>query len=93
MPYLANRAAAALKLRGQAHLRQAIEDCRVAMAVEPTYVKAYVRSAEAHFLMGEPQTVLLAMDLYEKALRLDPTNRHIESALENVRMTYSSDYA
>ena len=30
--YLGNRAAAALKLRGQAHLRQAVDDCRQACA-------------------------------------------------------------
>ena len=93
VPYLANRAAAALKLRGQAHLRQAIDDCKMAMSLEPTYVKAYVRSAEAHFAMGEPQTVLLAIDLYEQALRLDPGNQSVEHALERVRMIFQSDYA
>lgn len=93
VPYLANRAAAALKLRGQAHLRQAIDDCKMAMALEPNHVKSYLRSAEAHYLMGEPQTVLMAIELYEKALRLEPGNQAIESALERVRMIFQSDYA
>ena len=42
--YYGNRAAAALKLRGQSHLRQAVDDCKLACALEPTYVKGFVRS-------------------------------------------------
>jgi tetratricopeptide (TPR) repeat protein len=91
--YLGNRAAAALKLRGQAHLRQAVEDCTRACALDPSYVKGYVRSAGAHLAMGEPHTVQLAIELYERARQLDPTDRSIEHALENARMLYASDYA
>ena len=90
--YYGNRAAAALKLRGQSHLRQAVEDCRVACSLDPTYVKGYVRSAEAHFAMGEPHTVKIAVEMYESALQLEPTNRTIVHALEHVRMIYQSDY-
>ena len=91
--YYGNRAAAALKLRGQTHLRQAVDDCKMAVYLNPAYVKGYTRSAEAHFAMGEVHTVRMAIELYEQALKLDPTNRAIQHALENVRMVYSSDYA
>lgn len=91
--YYGNRAAAALKLRGQEHLRQAVYDCREACALDPNYVKGYVRSAEAHLLMGEPHTVRIAIEMYEKALRLEPDNRSIEAGLERVKMIFESDYA
>ena len=91
--YYGNRAAAALKLRGQVHLRQAVEDCQRACALDPEYIKGYCRSAEAHFAMGEPHTVQIAIEMYERALRLDPGNEVLLQKLENVRMIYSSDYA
>ena len=91
--YYGNRAAAALKLRGPPHLRQAAEDCKRACMLDPTYVKGYVRGAEAHLAMGEPVTVRMAVDLYEQALQLDPGNRSVAAGLENVRMIYNSDYA
>ena len=56
-------------------------------------MKGYVRSAEVHFLMGEPHTVRLAIDMYETALRLEPENKSIEAALERVKMLFESDYA
>ena len=91
--YYANRAAAALKLRGQVHLRQAVADCREATALDPTYVKGYVRSAEAHFAMGEPHTVATAIEMYEKALSLEPGNAKIGAGLERVKMIFQSVYA
>jgi tetratricopeptide (TPR) repeat protein len=90
--YYGNRAAAALKLRGQSHLRQAVDDCKIACALEPTYVKGYTRSAEAHFAMGEPHTVSIAIEMYQTALRYDPNNKSIMHALERVRTIYSADY-
>ena len=90
--YYGNRAAAALKLRGQSHLRTAVDDCKAACAIDPGYVKGYVRSAEAHFAMGEPHTVAKAIEMYEKALQLEPGCQPIIHALERVRMIYSSDY-
>ena len=91
--YYGNRAAAALKLRGLEHLRQAARDCVEACALEPSYVKGYVRSAEAHFLMGEPHTVRIAIEMYEAAFRLEPQNASIEAALERIKMIFASDYA
>jgi hypothetical protein len=37
--YLGNRAAAALKLRGLTHLRQACLDCKLATEIDPSYTK------------------------------------------------------
>jgi len=91
--YYGNRAAAALKLRGLEHLRQAARDCKEACALDPSYVKGYVRSAEAHFLMGEPHTVRIAIEMYEAAFRLEPQNASIEAALERIKMIFASDYA
>ena len=91
--YYGNRAAAALKLRGQQHLRQAALDCRDALRLDPAYVKGYVRSAEAHFAMGEPVTVSMAVEMYEKALKLDPDNKSIQQGLHRVRLVFESDYA
>jgi hypothetical protein len=52
-----------------------------------------VRSAEAHFLMGEPHTVRIAIEMYEAAFRLEPQNASIEAALERIKMIFASDYA
>ena len=91
--YYGNRAAAAIKLRGQSHLRQCVDDCKIACALDPSYVKAYVRSAEAHYMMGEPHTVQIAIEMYERALSIEPGNEAIIHKLERVRMIYESDYA
>ena len=43
--------------------------------------------------MGEPHTVQIAVEMYEKALQLDPGNKSIVHALERVRTIYNADYA
>ena len=42
--------------------------------------------------MGEPHTVRMALELYEKALHLNPGNQSIEAALQRVKLVFGADY-
>lgn len=50
-----NRAAAALKLNDY---QKCVEDCNAALAMDPTYVKAYVRRNQAHVELGQFETAV-----------------------------------
>ena len=93
MAYLGNRAAAALKLRGLDHLRQACYDMRLATQIDPSYAKGWARSAEAHYMMGEAHTVRTAVEHYERAVALEPSNKTYKRELDKIRMTFESDFA
>jgi hypothetical protein len=43
--------------------------------------------------MGEPHTVRIALQMYEKAIALAPDNRSYAEGLERMRMIWESDYA
>ena len=71
--YLANRAAAGLKLgKAKRFLRQAAEDSVNAYEMDAHYTKAYVRAAEAHLALNERATVKLAVQELQQALNLEP---------------------
>jgi len=73
--YYGNRAAAYSKL-GENDL--AIRDCEVALAVDPTYSKAYGRMGLAHAAAARHQD---AVGCYRKALELDPRNQGYQQNL------------
>jgi DnaJ family protein C protein 7 len=45
-----NRAAARISL---GRLREAISDCEMAASLDPSYIKAYMRAANCHLVLGE----------------------------------------
>ena len=65
----ANRAMAELKLD---EFSEAQSDCTAAIALDPCYVKAYLRRATAAKELGK---LLAAAEDYENALRLEPTSK------------------
>uniref|UniRef100_A0A5S6QVS1 SGTA homodimerisation domain-containing protein n=1 Tax=Trichuris muris TaxID=70415 RepID=A0A5S6QVS1_TRIMR len=75
--YYCNRAAALSKL-GE-HMK-ALDDCKVAVSLDPAYCKAYGRMGLAYFNLGMYAD---AAETYKKAYELDPSN---ESFLCNMRL-------
>lgn len=66
--YYCNRAAAHSKLNNH---REAIEDCKRALEIEPQYSKAYGRMGLAYSSLNEHHQ---AKECYKKALELEPDN-------------------
>jgi tetratricopeptide (TPR) repeat protein len=91
--YLGNRAAAALKIKSRLMLRQAAEDSVLAYELDPSYNKAYARAAAAHLELGERATVRLAVEEYEKALKLAPDSSAYKEALKDAQLTWEADWA
>jgi len=90
--YLGNRAASALKMGGKRHLRTAAEDSVLAYELDPNYTKAYVRAGEAHLQLNERATVKLAVQEFEKALKLDPDSSKVKAALKDAQLTWEADF-
>ncbi|KAK3217946.1 hypothetical protein Dsin_011916 [Dipteronia sinensis] len=57
-----NRAAARISLE---RIREALEDCLMAAAMDPNFLKAYARAANCHLVLGEVEN---AMQYYNKLL-------------------------
>ena len=52
-----------------------------------------MRAAEALLALGERSTVRMAIEEYEAALKIEPTNRKYQEAYERITMIWESDYA
>ncbi|VDP13884.1 unnamed protein product [Soboliphyme baturini] len=74
--YFCNRAAAYSKLGNH---EKGIEDCKIAVALSPSYSKAYGRMGLAYSALARFQE---ACDAYTRALELDPDNEGIRNNLE-----------
>jgi len=95
--YLGNRAAACLKMRGQRRFFQrARDDCALAVSMDPSYVRGWVRLGQACFLLGDDpdeedrfDVALLreAESALEKALALDQGNAQASKVLKEVRVS------
>jgi len=90
--YLGNRAAAGMKLKGKRYQRQAAEDFVNAYELDPQYVKAYVRAADAHLALNERATVKLAVQELQQALALDENNAKIKEKLRDAQLTWEADF-
>jgi len=90
--YLSNRAAAGLKLKAKRYLRQSAEDSVCAYELDPEYVKAYLRAAEAHLALNERATVKLAVQELQQALALDEDNQKIKALLRDAQITWEADF-
>jgi multidrug resistance efflux pump len=62
------------------YLRQAAEDSVDAYEIDPSYLKAYLRAAEAHLALNERTTVKLAV-------------HELEAQLKDAQLTWEADWA
>ncbi|KAG7161912.1 Small glutamine-rich tetratricopeptide repeat-containing protein alpha-like, partial [Homarus americanus] len=83
--YYCNRAAAHSKLNNH---REAIEDCRRALEIEPQYSKAYGRMGLAYSSLNDQYQ---AKDCYKKALELEPDNESYRGNLAIAEEKIQSD--
>lgn len=101
VPYLGNAAAARLKLGasglgGKSAFRDAARDCERATAIDPKYVRGWVRLGQALFALGDDPEKEDMFDLValreaesalEKALALDPENKTAAKTVKEVRVS------
>ena len=98
--YLGNAAAARLKLGasrgGKSAFRDAARDCARATAIDPGYVRGWVRLGQALFALGDDPEKEDSFDLValreaesalEKALALDPENKTAAKTVREVRVS------
>ena len=73
-------------------MRQAAEDSVTAYELDPAYVKAYIRAADAHLALNERATVKLAVQELQHALKLDEGNIKIKEKLKDAQLTWEADF-
>ncbi|KAF5392487.1 hypothetical protein D9757_002204 [Collybiopsis confluens] len=83
--YYSNRAAA-YSSKGD-HL-SAIGDAELAIAADPTFVKAYHRLGHAQYSLSDYKA---AADAFERGLKLDPSNTGLKSGLRDAKARMSED--
>lgn len=77
--YHSNRAAAYCHLN---KYQEAVDDCRLCLAMQPNYVKAYSRLGLSNFFLGRYEE---SVDAYEKAVELEPDNKASQDSLKQAR--------
>ena len=101
--YLGNAAAARLKLGalekarfGKSAFEDAARDCQRAVAIDPGYVRGWVRLGQALFALGDDPEKEDSFDLarlrdaeaaFERALALDPENKPAAKTVKEVRVS------
>ena len=94
--YLGNAAAARLKLGGKGAFEDAARDCARAVAIDPGYVRGWVRLGQALFALGDDPEKEDSFDLarlrdaeaaFERALALDPENKPAAKTVKEVRVS------
>lgn len=85
--YYCNRAAARCHIHDY---REAIADCREAIACNNEYVKAYSRLGLAHYFLKEYDQSIAA---YEEGLRLDPNNASLKDSLNQAKTAMAKEQA
>lgn len=62
---------------------EAILDCDRAIEIDPTFTKAYYRQGLAQYeLVHSPEAQLKAIELFEKAVQMDPENADMQELLK-----------
>lgn len=88
VPYLGNRAAAGLKLKGKE--KEVVADCERAVAIQPDYVRGYVRLGQALLALGDrgdtgdAGLLRRAEKALERAMELDPDNKTAKKTWKEV---------
>ena len=94
--YLGNAAAARLKLGGKKRFADAARDCERAVAIDPEYVRGWVRLGQARFFLGDDPEREESFDLaslrdaeaaLDRALALDPENKPAAKSLKEGRVS------
>ena len=60
--------------------------------MDPHYIKAYLRAAEAHLALNERATVKLAVQELQEALKRDEDNEKIKALLKDAQLTWEADF-
>ena len=63
-----------------------------AYEMDPHYIKAYLRAAEAHLALNERATVKLAVQELQEALKRDEDNEKIKALLKDAQLTWEADF-
>ena len=79
-----NRAACYTKLNA---FDLVLKDCDASIAIEPSFVKAYLRKGNVLKAMGQTQK---AMDAYSKAMELDPNSDEAKNGYKNCAVSQYS---
>lgn len=77
---IANRAMAYLKIQ---RFQEAEDDCTLALALDPTYVKAFMRRGTARMSLNR---VSEAVEDFQRAVELEPKNKQAKTDLEQALM-------
>ncbi len=71
-------------------LKEAVEDCDKALAINNKFVKAYLRKAQA---FREQLENLAAIEEIKKALELEPTNEEFLTLVKELKEEFEEDNA
>lgn len=82
--YYNNRAAALMMLK---KTKDALNDCKRAISLDPTSIKAFLRCAKCNFLLGNLSE---AERMYTQALNMDPTS--LQAKTEYLQLNQVKDY-
>ena len=78
--FYANRAAVYTKMAGTENLEMAVADCQESVALDPSYIKGYLRLGLAYCCLENYEEAVNAG--YSKAVELDPSNASAKQRLE-----------
>lgn len=81
--YYNNRAAALVMLK---KYKDAANDCRTAVDLDPENVKAYLRGGKCHLNMGNLEE---ATRQYDRALQIDKSNIAVQREYNNLQNVYN----
>ena len=82
--YYSNRAAAYTYLK---NYDSAISDCKKAIKLDPTYVKAYSRAGSAYFTTGDYEN---AVEMYTRCGELDPLQQTHKDQLDRAQRKFKA---
>eukprot|EP00274_Cyanoptyche_gloeocystis_P004964 CAMPEP_0196666342 /NCGR_PEP_ID=MMETSP1086-20130531/64443_1 /TAXON_ID=77921 /ORGANISM="Cyanoptyche gloeocystis , Strain SAG4.97" /LENGTH=491 /DNA_ID=CAMNT_0042003521 /DNA_START=40 /DNA_END=1515 /DNA_ORIENTATION=- len=77
-PYYSNRAAAYLMMK---NYKDATRDCMKSIALDPSFVKAYIRCGKSHLAVGELKQ---ARKQFQQALSVDPSCAEAKEEIKNI---------
>jgi len=59
--------------------QDALKDCDTTLAMNPNFVKGYIRKGLVHFVLKEYHK---ALEVYDKGLKIEPTNAELTEAIQ-----------
>lgn len=77
--YYGNRAAAYMMIK---KFKEAIEDSRAAIAIDPNFVKGFIREGKSLLALGDYKSAIRS---FQKVKELDPANANIDTDIQNCK--------